>query len=71
MAPVHECKHENRISKLEGESMVNGAKIDNLIQQLETLTDEVKWMVRLAFTSVLGACTTVVWYVITTKLTGG
>jgi hypothetical protein len=44
-----ECKQEERIAKLEVESQVNHNSIDNLIIQLKSLTEEVKWLIRILF----------------------
>ena len=63
---VHTCKNEHRISKLEGDIRVNNTSIDNLIKKLDTLTGEVKWLIRLGF----GTLISIVGYLISLLLKG-
>lgn len=50
---IHKCINESRISKLEGDIRVNNTSIDNLIKKLDSLAGEVRWLVRLAFGTLL------------------
>lgn len=50
----HECKQEIRIAKLEADTRVNNNSINNLINELKSLTGEVKWLIRLMFVTLLG-----------------
>jgi len=43
-----------RLAKLEGDMRVNNNSIDNLSSKLTELTEQIKWMVRLTFSTLIG-----------------
>ena len=50
---IHSCKYEERWAKVEGDTKVNNNSINNLIKTLDRLTGEVKWLIRLSFTTMI------------------
>ena len=64
---IHSCKYEERWAKVEGDTRVNNNSINSLIQTLDKLTSEVKWLIRLSFTTLLS----IVGYLITLLVKGG
>lgn len=50
---IHACKNEHRIAQLEGDIRVHNISIDNLIKKIDSLTSEVKWLIRLGFTTLI------------------
>lgn len=50
----HPCKQEIRIAQLEADTKVNNNSINNLINELKSLTGEVKWLIRLLVVTLLG-----------------
>ena len=63
---IHKCINEHRLSQLEGDIRVHNTSIDNLIKKLDTLTGEVKWLIRLGF----GTLISIVGYLITLLVKG-
>lgn len=50
---VHNCKYEERWARVESDTKVNNNSINNLISTLDKLASEVKWLIRLSFTTLL------------------
>ena len=48
------CTNEQRIAKLEIKTAVNDTSINNLVEKLNDLTLELKWLIRLVIASLLG-----------------
>ena len=46
---AHNCVNEERLSRLEADTRVNNNSINNLVDKLDALTGEVKWLIRLLF----------------------
>ena len=62
---IHKCINEHRLSQLEGDSRVHNTSIDNLIKKIDNLTSEVKWLIRLGFTTLITIVLAMVGYVFT------
>ena len=53
-----------RIAKLEGDMRVINNSIDNLSGKLSELTEQIKWIVRLSFSTILGLAGGLLAYVV-------
>ena len=63
---IHKCINEHRLAQLEGDIRVHNTSIDNLIKKLDTLTGEVKWLIRLGF----GTLISIVGYLVSLLVKG-